>query len=460
MSTAVSAVPGAVPTFVQTTDTVLSEIQSRRYSAYEETQGYVDCFYPKWEATAKQLEKFRIDIFDRVTKLQDERVIPSSREDLDVERGDYLRKYWGFKEKCEVIHYFCSSIERMKEIVTSLPCSSADELRLSIYHPKHIEQVKRTDELSKWMLGELGKNLIKVKTLKDRMLEECTKLYSPVQQFSEIVQNNGRPISYFTVALCASGIRSVPKIESQQEVKTNESSGTCTELAVSEVSITDNILSTLDTQREGIFQKTQKFVKIVHPKWEETARQLETFRLKIRERGSELQHEKVVPPRREVLELEREIYLREYWELKDECETVTYFCSFLQEMMKMMTPKATLAADEQRLRADHPKLLQQIQKIDELDKIRLSELEKILNVVSALKDKMSEEFTLRLDKPMQRYCQVVDNEGKPISKWTRLYNTATARIIPKPRSQAELQQNELLSSLKFATLSLEPKDPQ
>ncbi|MBS0604533.1 MAG: hypothetical protein JSS60_05785 [Verrucomicrobia bacterium] len=213
------------------------------------------------------------------------------------------------------------------------------------------------------------------------------------------------------------------------------------------VQITDSVLLAIHTQRTKAFEETQQLVATLYPKWEKTAGELEEFRLKVRQRGSDLQHEKVIPPKKEVLESEREGFLGEYWGFKAESEKISCLCSLIQGTVAMVTPQLRLYAEEQRLASDYPKLMEQMKRGDELGREMAIKLGESLNKVTSLRDKMVTEFTARLDHSMQRFCQVVDNQGRPISSMTRLMDNVTTPVVPKPKPQStELKKEDSSSS--------------
>jgi hypothetical protein len=205
----------------------------------------------------------------------------------------------------------------------------------------------------------------------------------------------------------------------------------------------DPFFSNLQESKDALFNQTEKDFQVFHPQWEAEYESLETFQVTVRNRGSDFQNEKVKPlPKKEDLEREREGYLTKYWAFKGTCVKIGLYSSELTRRIEFLTPAHLRNyADEERLKSEQPEFLEGMKKHEEICKGYIEKVQGFSVTINNLKGKFLtciQSDTYNVNWALQRFCQIVDNEGKPLSRLTRLADNLATPVIPKPRGASSM----------------------
>ena len=214
------------------------------------------------------------------------------------------------------------------------------------------------------------------------------------------------------------------------------SSSTATTTTTQQIHITEPSLSVFHHHNQVLTDEILELHAKVFPVWEARSKKLEKFEVTVRNRASDLQHERVVTPEKTVLEGERDKFLTKYWKYKETCETVEQYGLNLLKTIESLTPRVRTYTEVQNLLYNAPQLLSQITAVDEVSLKQITLLKEVYTKVKGLQDKMMTFITSKVDSSVQRFCQIVDNEGKPISVTLRLIDNVTTPVVPKPASMS------------------------
>ncbi len=197
--------------------------------------------------------------------------------------------------------------------------------------------------------------------------------------------------------------------------------------------ILDPTILFFQQQKADLFEQTEKNCQMMHTAWEKEFGDLEQVQVDVRNRGSDLQHLKATNPGKEALEVERESYLIKYWAFKGTCEKIGLYGYELFKTITFFTPQPRNYYEEARLKSEQPELLDQIKKHEEICKAHIVKLDEFSKKISALQFKYVNYITSELNWSLQRFCQIVDQEGKPLSLLTRGLDNITTPVIPRPK---------------------------
>ncbi len=222
----------------------------------------------------------------------------------------------------------------------------------------------------------------------------------------------------------------------------------------------DPFFSYIQESKEALFNQTEKNFEAFYSQWEKEYDSLEQFQVSIRKRGSEFQNEKVKPlPKKEELEKEREGYLTQYWAFKGTCEKIALYSSELTRRIEFLTPAHVRKyGDEERLKNEQPEFLERMKKHEEICKVYIEKVQKFSAQIITLKGKFFvciHNDTYNVNWALQRFCQIVDNQGRPLSGLTRFADNLATAVIPKPKGPCSM--SESTASVQQATVSSSEK---
>lgn len=200
--------------------------------------------------------------------------------------------------------------------------------------------------------------------------------------------------------------------------------------ATQQTQITDPALIFFHTQKETVFQQTKKQFETSYISWAKVFKDLQAFEVEVKNRASDLQNKRVVTPEKGDLQQEKIKYQEKFWGyFKPEVKNIDVFVSGLSSTIKFLTPEPRVYTDEEPLDA-------QSKRSDETFKDHAAKLTEALTRASGLKGR----FVTLLDGDVawftQKFCQIVDNGGEPISTWTRIVDQLTTPVVPKLSSKA------------------------
>lgn len=159
------------------------------------------------------------------------------------------------------------------------------------------------------------------------------------------------------------------------------------------------------------------------------------FRSSLGTRVYELQNEKVTIPTKEELLVEEQENLTAYWYYREIAHKTNELARGFSSIVVYLTPQPRLYADEESLKNEAPEYLRSFNACDELSRKYMSEVSNWHGKVDTLQTKMFELLNREVCYTLQRFCQIVANDGKPLGKFTTLIDYCTTPFIAKPQSK-------------------------
>lgn len=206
----------------------------------------------------------------------------------------------------------------------------------------------------------------------------------------------------------------------------------------------------MQNSRNEVFETMERNFQTLYGQWQTEYQELEKFKADVNIRSHNLQHEKTANPGKEALETERDDFSKKYWEFYTTVKKIETCIDDLSKIITMYSPKERNYSDEKKLQSEQPERYEKFLTEQDLNKRCFSELQGFSNQAASLKEKYV--ATLKSQLPsLQRFCQIVDNGGKPIHWSTRASNNVRNLLwtpaIPKP----EAKKDSLTSSVPPAT---------
>ncbi len=199
------------------------------------------------------------------------------------------------------------------------------------------------------------------------------------------------------------------------------------------IEITNPDLRFLQKQYEDVFKGTKDKIDEIYPQLTKLDVDLQNFRQRVNGDASKLQHQKIVVPEKSQLEKTREGYLQEYWTLKETSDKINFILPHLQKSIQLLTPIPRTYTN------DFPDLVAQQKRLDEICQEYLGQIKQSFSQLQTLDQKTVSFINHDIGWALQRFCQIVDNNGKPLNYSARAINNLTVPVIPKPQV---IQKNE------------------
>jgi hypothetical protein len=181
-------------------------------------------------------------------------------------------------------------------------------------------------------------------------------------------------------------------------------------------------------------QAQQTFEK-EYPAAQKRMKELGAFHTTLDTRISELQHEKVTPPSKEELLREKELNLTAYWKFREIAHKLEVLAKGFSAIVVFLTPQPRKYTEEV-LKNEAPELLMSLTACDEASSKFMQSVSDWWGKVDTLQTKMFERLNSEVSYSLQKFCQIVDNEGRPLSSFTRAVDYCTTPVIPKLQSDA------------------------
>lgn len=208
--------------------------------------------------------------------------------------------------------------------------------------------------------------------------------------------------------------------------------------ATTKVGISDSMVFSFHEQNRAVFTETQEKVNKYYSQGESIWDQLETFNIEVCSKESELQHGRITEiPTKVDLVTQREDYLTRYWAFNELCGKIGFVAAEIQKAIRSLTPQSRSS---------------ECKYADANCKTYVQGLKESFRKFNSLHQKMIATID-KTAKFLRRYCQIVDNGGKPLSRGQCFYNQFTTPVIPKQSRTddsvvQETEENPILESLK------------
>jgi hypothetical protein len=223
---------------------------------------------------------------------------------------------------------------------------------------------------------------------------------------------------------------------------------TTTTFVTQSVEITDSTLFNFHNQRENAYKGTKEQIEKNYLSYSKEAEALEAFNEQVRHEGKLLQEGKVEPlPNPQKLENRKEEFLVQFEQFKASYEKLKEIAENIHKTIEFLKPAERSYAEEQSLKERSPELYAQTKRSEEICLNHVRELGTSHKSFVNLQSRM---FTTlnsgELGWSLQRFCVIVDNQGKPLSWYTRSINYMTTPVVPKPKSQQQNHSSNAPSS--------------
>jgi hypothetical protein len=370
----------------------------------------------------EELSQFHLQVKTSEAMLQSGQADVFDLGPWELEKEKYLQAYWSLKQTAEKIGVYARSLEKLTALLTPENRSYTEQQRISEEFPDWFQQQQRLDQICQGYIDKLKTSSVqdwhhKIFTLIDNGLSNS------LARFCQIVDRKGKPLSYWQ--LWSSQIPPIP-----QPQKTTEQ----------ETSLSIQLPSVQKILAEYLVAYPQ-----FYNEWQQKLSETESLYPTIKAEGSALQNQLPSQLEPETLKQKRETYAEKYWSLKETAEKVNVLSISLERFIAWLTSQGDTPSDSKATGQDEMEKLQQ----------HLSDFKRLHQ---KMKDALNGEFGWSV----QRFCQIVDNQGVPLGLLQRGWNKLVPPVVPKPNLQARQQQSEKISfeqngSLAFSTINAQSK---
>ncbi len=231
------------------------------------------------------------------------------------------------------------------------------------------------------------------------------------------------------------------------------------------VDITDPTLSNFHNQRIISFSGTTKQIDEFTPTLRNSVSEIAQFSGAVRDKGWAYQNEAETPPEQAKLIEQKEAFLKQYDNFKQVHEKSALLAVNILSTITFLTPVPRTWSQEQSFQTDSPELYQQTKRSEEICLGHIATLNKSLSQINSLKDRLLESINNSdLTWSLQRFCAIVDNNGKPLSLYTRAGLTVSPYIftpvIPKPTTTPVTTNNQTNTNNQSSEATSDKKPDQ
>jgi hypothetical protein len=205
------------------------------------------------------------------------------------------------------------------------------------------------------------------------------------------------------------------------------------------VEITDPTLFNFHNQRENAYKGTKEQIEKNYLGYSKEAEALEAFNEQVRHEGKLLQEGKVEPlPDPKGLERRKEEFLVQFKQFKSSYEKLKEIAENIHKTIEFLKPAEKSYAEEQSLKERSPELYTQTKRSEEICLNYVRALSTSYKSFVNLQNRMYTTLSgVELGWSLQRFCAIVDNQGKPLPWYTRSINYMTTPVVPNPKSQPQ-----------------------
>ncbi|MBS0653508.1 MAG: hypothetical protein JSR39_08320 [Verrucomicrobia bacterium] len=213
---------------------------------------------------------------------------------------------------------------------------------------------------------------------------------------------------------------------------------------------------TFENLKEVAFRGAKQAYENEAPALSEANIKLGAFQSEVDQRASELQNSRVSIPSEEALLQEAVTFVTTYEQLYASALKAKVLSEELRNVIEFLTPKPRAYADQTMLEGHAVELNAEIGKTNEACVQHIKELGDLWGKVETLQTKMMLQILGNTAWSVQRFCQIVDNKGKPIAWYTRAIDNCTTPVVPK-KADLEARLEALKNKIETAPSS-EKKD--
>ncbi len=394
------------------------------------------------------LEAFNQQVCHEESVLRDGKVKPlPTQEELETKKQIFLKRLKEFKTSYNKLKEIAANIQKGINFLNPGKKIQAEEQEFEECSPELHLQIKRFEDICLTYVQTLSASLSSFTSLATRMCKTLNgkELTGSLQSFCVIVDNKGQPLSWLSQGfgyVWPSSKETPPTDSKPTEPKTN------TQL----VEITDPMLLSFHNLRKTAYQGTKEQIKTNCLACLDNAETLETFYKKVRGEGSALQNEKVNPlPAQEELEAIRQIFLKQFKEFKTSYRRLKEIETNIERAVNFLKP-----GEEQEFKECSPELYLQIKSSNRTcltyaQKLGASHLS-FTNLAMRMHAML---YGKDLPWSLQRFCAIVDNNGRPLHFLTKSINFVTRAAVPEAKEVSHRDSTPISKSQTQAEKSVE-----
>ncbi len=188
---------------------------------------------------------------------------------------------------------------------------------------------------------------------------------------------------------------------------------------------------TLEAAKEVHYRGAKDAYQRKYPDFEEASGELGRFENQVEKRGSELQNSRVTIPSTEELLNEAVGFVEKYRQLEELAVKATMLANELKEVIQFLQPKPRLWADQQMIQKCSSDFQEAVERTDKKSQEYIKTLSDAWGKIETLRIKMMQQLQGPTAWSLQRFCQIVDNNGYPIGLWTRALDSCTTPVVPE-----------------------------
>ena len=206
-----------------------------------------------------------------------------------------------------------------------------------------------------------------------------------------------------------------------------------TAVSATTVDMTNQTLLNFHRQRESAYVQTKDQINTNFLPYQKKVEALDAFAKAVRHAGHQLQNQEVPVPPKQQLESQKDSLLIQYQQFKGTYEKIKEFAENIKRTIDFIRPVARSYEDEKSFKTRSPKLHEETMRSEEICLGYVRELTASHQSIVDLQNRMFTTLTgnTELSWSLQRFCAIVENDGKPLSLYQRTLNYVLPAVVPK-----------------------------
>lgn len=412
---------------LEITDLSLLAFHQMHQETFEAVNSEYRGFYPAAQALEKKAEELNVQLRNRTFELQRQHAPIPAQVEIKSEEQGYLCRYADLFDNCKRIKLVAEAIKDISQTLSQKQYHFVDKSRIEQDQPELLPQLNVLENYCRDQVKGLNDRYRYLNELKEKLMDKLSSEVAwPLQRFSHIVLNEGSPVSqatrgweHFTAA-----VRTIP-------IPRPENS------TVSSNQLLDSPLITCESIHTNVYDKLKVAFANFYPNTQNLEKSLDTLKATVNKRHDVLQERRGENPGLQVLQEERQAYVRFFWE--DFVPEYQKSCVFAEQMQRsIILLKPTISQDEKAaFQKEQPALFAKLEQEEKRCQEYTTELNAKLAQLVELNQKINTLMTGETAFALQRFCWLVDNGGKPLSTWNwltgKIVETTVTPVVPKPQ---------------------------
>lgn len=196
--------------------------------------------------------------------------------------------------------------------------------------------------------------------------------------------------------------------------------------------ITDPMLHAIYLQHEESFKSVKKQIDDLSPEWNALPAELKTYQENVDVEARKFQYNNgkiPIPPKEELVQTLRP-FVADYWKFKATCDKMIFLIGEIKNTQNFLTPQLL----SERVKREQPELYGQLKIIHESCTKYFETLGQEHKKLEGLHQQIKLELNGNIAWSVQRFNNIVNNEGQPLSNFQRARNNVYTPFVPSLES--------------------------